>query len=210
VLSLVWCPPDGCCGRLYVVENPRRWSCPESGVPAHFVLGEADWLAWSKPGPMLQLFAERRRKLDLLRDACEAAGLKDPVYFSYEYERLPAHQTKELCDLIREIFGNPLRPLSTVAPTWLAWNDGTVLKIAQAIYDQQGFDGLAGPGGRAGGRWLRRRRHPRPLPRVGAARPRLLGRRSPPRKELMPRMSDWILGVAERFVGVQPRRGDMV
>ena len=38
--------------------------------------------------------------------------------------------------LLRDIFGNPFRPVSA-APSWLAWNDGTVRKMAQAIYDER-------------------------------------------------------------------------
>jgi hypothetical protein len=40
---------------------------------------------------------------------------------------------------IREIFGNPFRPVA-VNPAWLAWNDGTVRRIAQSIYDKRAFD----------------------------------------------------------------------
>lgn len=38
--------------------------------------------------------------------------------------------------LLRDIFGNPFRPV-TLAQTWLAWNDGTVRNLAQAIYDER-------------------------------------------------------------------------
>jgi hypothetical protein len=41
--------------------------------------------------------------------------------------------------LFRDIFGNPFRPV-TVHPAWIAWNDGTVCRIAQAIYDERAFD----------------------------------------------------------------------
>jgi hypothetical protein len=44
--------------------------------------------------------------------------------------------------LARCIFGNPFRP-TTVAPGWLTWHDGVVRQIAQAIYDEAGFDRLA-------------------------------------------------------------------
>jgi hypothetical protein len=42
---------------------------------------------------------------------------------------------------LRCIFGNPFRPV-TINPAWLAWNDGTTVKIAQAIYDKRTFDRL--------------------------------------------------------------------
>jgi hypothetical protein len=31
---------------------------------------------------------------------------------------------------------------SNFAPSWLSWNDGTVVKMAQAIYDDRAFDRL--------------------------------------------------------------------
>jgi hypothetical protein len=43
--------------------------------------------------------------------------------------------------LIRDIFQNLFRPVA-VDPSWLAWNDGTVVKLAQAIYDDRAFDRL--------------------------------------------------------------------
>ena len=45
------------------------------------------------------------------------------------------------CVLLWDIFGNPFRPASLNA-AWLAWNDGTVPKLAQAIYDERAFDRL--------------------------------------------------------------------
>ncbi len=42
---------------------------------------------------------------------------------------------------IREVFGNPFSPVR-INPTWGAWNDGTVVKLAQGIYDDQTFDRL--------------------------------------------------------------------
>lgn len=43
--------------------------------------------------------------------------------------------------VVREVVGNPFRPV-TINPAWLAWNDGTVVKIAQTIYDERAFDRL--------------------------------------------------------------------
>jgi hypothetical protein len=43
--------------------------------------------------------------------------------------------------LLREICGNPFHPL-TVPLFVLAWNDGTVVKLAQGIYYDQAFDRL--------------------------------------------------------------------
>ena len=45
------------------------------------------------------------------------------------------------CELLRDITGNPFRPV-TVDPTWLTWNDASIPKIAQSIYDSHRFEDL--------------------------------------------------------------------
>jgi hypothetical protein len=44
-------------------------------------------------------------------------------------------------DTLREVFGNPFCPVP-LAPAWLAWEGGTVVKLAQSIYDERAFDRL--------------------------------------------------------------------
>jgi hypothetical protein len=44
-------------------------------------------------------------------------------------------------DLVREIFGNPLRPVG-VDPAWLKWNGRTVPQIAERIYQSGSFGDL--------------------------------------------------------------------
>jgi hypothetical protein len=41
--------------------------------------------------------------------------------------------------LFHDIFANSFQPRPAVDPGWLVWNDGTVPKLAQAIYDQRRF-----------------------------------------------------------------------
>jgi hypothetical protein len=42
----------------------------------------------------------------------------------------------EYAQLLRDVIGNPFRPV-VLSPTWLAWNDVTVVRLAQAAYDQR-------------------------------------------------------------------------
>ena len=43
-------------------------------------------------------------------------------------------------DFLRDLLGPlPFRPVA-INPAWLAWNDGTVPRVAQAIYDERAFD----------------------------------------------------------------------
>ncbi len=43
--------------------------------------------------------------------------------------------------ILRCLVGNPFRPFA-IEPALLAWRDGTITKLAQAIYDDRSFDGL--------------------------------------------------------------------
>jgi hypothetical protein len=53
-------------------------------------------------------------------------------------ERWTAESTAH-ADVVREIFGNPFHPVR-IEPAWRAWNEGTVVRIARAIYDERAFD----------------------------------------------------------------------
>jgi hypothetical protein len=41
--------------------------------------------------------------------------------------------------ILLEVFGNPFRP-TVIDPLWQVWNDWTVRRIAQSIYDERAFD----------------------------------------------------------------------
>src|SRR5205085_2535660 len=45
------------------------------------------------------------------------------------------------CALLRELFGNPFRPVAAER-AWLAWEGGTVVGLARAIYDERAFERL--------------------------------------------------------------------
>ena len=42
--------------------------------------------------------------------------------------------------LLRDIVGNPFAPPRPVEAAWLRWNDGTVVRIAQGIYEERAFE----------------------------------------------------------------------
>jgi hypothetical protein len=64
-----------------------------------------------------------------------AAGSGGDFWEQYASEQ--AHQ----CILLRDIFGNPFQSV-LIDPSWAAWNEGTVVKLAQGIYDERAFDRL--------------------------------------------------------------------
>jgi hypothetical protein len=44
--------------------------------------------------------------------------------------------------IVRDIFGNPFHQVA-VDPSWPAWGNGTVVKLAHGIYDERAFDRLS-------------------------------------------------------------------
>jgi hypothetical protein len=52
-----------------------------------------------------------------------------------------AQERDRQCRLLRDIVGNPFRPV-VVDPCWLTWREDTVPKIAQAVYQERAFDRL--------------------------------------------------------------------
>jgi hypothetical protein len=59
----------------------------------------------------------------------------DEIQSAERYEA----ECKSLSNYVRCVFGNPFRSVG-VHPAWLAWNDGTVQKIAKSIYEDRAFD----------------------------------------------------------------------
>jgi hypothetical protein len=53
----------------------------------------------------------------------------------------PDEALADRAGLVRDLFGNPFRPI-TVAPPWLAWKDGTIPRLARAVYEEGGFERL--------------------------------------------------------------------
>jgi hypothetical protein len=49
---------------------------------------------------------------------------------------------KTAAGLVRCLSGNPYHPLPTIDPSWLAWNGGTIPKLAEVIYNDRAFDRL--------------------------------------------------------------------
>lgn len=43
------------------------------------------------------------------------------------------------CAIIRDVIGNPFRPVPAVDPLWRAWNDGLIVKLAQQMYAEGAF-----------------------------------------------------------------------
>jgi hypothetical protein len=87
------------------------------------------------PAALLVLDHLTRRgcKLDTASAASagrEAADAADDAYLGAW-----ATESQAQADLLRDLLGNPFRPSPPLPPAVLAWHDGIVVRLAQAIYD---------------------------------------------------------------------------
>src|SRR5262249_35473615 len=74
---------------------------------------------------------------ETLRDA--VAAELDPDL--EDWERRPREHWERACALVREVYGNPFRPVAA-DPAWLRWNDGTVPRLAQSLHERRAFGDL--------------------------------------------------------------------
>jgi hypothetical protein len=54
-------------------------------------------------------------------------------------KRAEARESEQQCCLLRCMIKNPFRATPILNPAWLAWNDQTVVRIAEAVYDERAF-----------------------------------------------------------------------
>jgi hypothetical protein len=98
----------------------------------------ADLAAWFTLGSNVMIAAAAAAS-----SAADVIGM-DAWHRHRSEEMSRAHELEEQTSqahILREIFGNPFRP-TTSAPAWLAWNGGTVPKLAQNSYAERAFDRL--------------------------------------------------------------------
>jgi len=72
-------------------------------------------------------FSRLRQVVSLLADSLPA---------SHKYNQQQQYKLLQ-CDIIRDVFGDPFRQLPPLAPALLNHNDGLVVKLAQAAYDER-------------------------------------------------------------------------
>ena len=128
--------------RWYVQENPRRFaavaavaSASDSALQAATIAAENSILAAS---------AAKEANNTWWYDYVEALWWANPIppEAQAEHDAVLTVINLTWSTLIRDIFGNPILPPPFIDPTWLTWNDGTVVRLAQGIYEERAFDRL--------------------------------------------------------------------
>jgi hypothetical protein len=111
-------------------------ACPDyadrmiEGNAFHAALATVEGSAWFA-AHLASGFAANAVGTAWLRDNQPGPFVWDPAALRVEYQKqIP---------LFRDIFGNPFQPV-IVDPSWLAWQKGTVVQLAKAIYDDRTFE----------------------------------------------------------------------
>jgi hypothetical protein len=95
-------------------DDPASWACAYAASPTGSDCGLPCASSFCNSGPMeerMAIFRTRSR----------------PWYTPL---------SRAAAGLVREIFGNPLRPVA-VDPSWLTWHGGALVTLAQAVYDDR-------------------------------------------------------------------------
>jgi hypothetical protein len=133
---------DGAASEKELRQAEQLWTPALQGVVpvAEFATRVAEFAARAA-----QAVARRTGYVEAVTLAAEAAAAQSAEaagqsFWDYRQAALKV-ESRTQCDLFRDIFGNPFRPVS-LQPSWVEWNDGTVLKIALAVYRERAFDRL--------------------------------------------------------------------
>jgi hypothetical protein len=127
---------------LVVAERYADGAATEAELHAAWVAAQAAWA-------VLPLTGGRRnaRNRPKVRAQCQAAKAAawaatlaaDPGWDLDQACRCagqaPPRRRFDLADHVREVFGNPFRT-AALDPAWRAWNGGTVLRVAEALYEE--------------------------------------------------------------------------
>jgi hypothetical protein len=105
-----------------------------------FHAGARDLPKWDRSAHIAAYAADlvALKTIGIVLDVARLARTVNEVVQVYETAKINADVcvSKDQVDVLREIFGNPFRPI-TLDPSWLT---STVLALAQGIYDEKAFD----------------------------------------------------------------------
>jgi hypothetical protein len=75
-------------------------------------------------------------------DARAAAGAANAAHADAGYYAAYVRPREEMLPLLRDLFGNPFRPPPALDPPLVTWHGGTVVKLAESIYQERRWGDL--------------------------------------------------------------------
>jgi len=125
----VWGPLEALEGQWRASQGAERTALE----PTHDALALALQVVWAS-APKAAYYASSNAYLAFAAIANPGAASSDTAFFA---SQVSAKRIQT--GILRCIFGNLFCPVSIKA-AWLAWNGGTLPKIARAIYEERAFD----------------------------------------------------------------------
>jgi hypothetical protein len=124
----------------YIVNSARRLALVAT-VEAARAAADAAWVParHSAVDFAVRVAVQARDALFYEQVAATGGCGETGLVYAYENERPALEQAQ--CLLLRDIVGNPFRPV-VVEPRWLAWEGGTVVRLARSIYEAKAFERL--------------------------------------------------------------------
>jgi hypothetical protein len=131
-----------CVRRYWTVDGVIRQLIRVSELYADGITGWGDLAAVRK---LVRGFQRQAMQRDVGRGAGAVqavASVAHPSAFTAAQRVIRAVLPERATHAIQEIIGNPFLPLPTPSAAILNWNSGTVVKLAQAVYDEGAFHRL--------------------------------------------------------------------
>jgi hypothetical protein len=110
-----------------------RREARRANEPSFHVKRAAWWTTYGRPRPAVRSLLRAEYPPAWVRRLNQSPGRPR--------RPLSGAEEAQVCALIRELFADPFRR-PTFDPSWLRWNEGIVLKIAQGIHDDRAFERL--------------------------------------------------------------------
>jgi hypothetical protein len=144
-----------CCRRIWhlmtdersrrAVEVAERFTEGASSVEELFAAGRGLRTAASSAAEDAALRAAQNAVgVDVFSCSHYAAFAAASTFESRDFSVLRAARDAERAAhvaLLRDLFGNPFRPLPSIDPAWLAWNNRTVRRLTQSAYETRSLPG---------------------------------------------------------------------
>jgi hypothetical protein len=127
---------DGRVGQK-MLDAARRAAFDASKSPAPAGPGRSHGVACGTAALMALQASTSRKKVDVWLCLAGCASNAGGVAYHATGEAALWAERKAVCEVIRDIFGNPFRQPPPLPASILAWNEGMVVRLAQTAYEER-------------------------------------------------------------------------
>jgi hypothetical protein len=127
-------------GRVRDEERSTARKAAQQAAQVRGVVARPDAPKSERRAASLAYYAAARNAMEAAWNvsclAVEVLVWREGGYTTCDWKAIKSAQDANQSELLRDIFGNPFRPVA-INPAWLTWNDGVLVRLAQAAYEQR-------------------------------------------------------------------------